>query len=116
MSVPELNKLSRSIANEIERKHVQLRKEAIKHIEALAKENGIELSAFFPELYRRPVVQPKRPAGKRAAVKGGKKKGLPGKYAHPTSSTITWSGHGRRPQWVLDWLAAGKDIQQLAIR
>ena len=36
------------------------------------------------------------------------------KYRNPAKPEQGWSGHGRRPQWVLDWLAQGKPIEDLA--
>ena len=35
------------------------------------------------------------------------------KYRNPAKPEQGWSGHGRRPQWVLDWLAQGKPIEDL---
>ena len=35
------------------------------------------------------------------------------KYRNPAKPEQGWSGHGRRPQWVLDWLAQGKPIEEL---
>lgn len=26
------------------------------------------------------------------------------RYQHPVEPTLRWSGKGRRPQWILDWL------------
>ena len=36
------------------------------------------------------------------------------KYRNPAKPEQGWSGHGRRPQWVLYWLAQGKPIEDLA--
>ena len=36
------------------------------------------------------------------------------KYRNPAKPEQGWSGHGRRPKWVLDWLAQGKPIEDLA--
>lgn len=37
------------------------------------------------------------------------------KYANPADPSQTWSGRGRKPQWVHDAIAAGKDISELEI-
>lgn len=34
-------------------------------------------------------------------------------YRHPANTSICWSGRGRKPQWVLDWVAQGKSITDL---
>lgn len=39
----------------------------------------------------------------------------PAKYRHPESGK-TWSGLGKRPQWVHDALAAGKTLADFAIQ
>ena len=35
------------------------------------------------------------------------------RYRHPENSAITWSGHGRKPQWIVAWLAQGKEMSEL---
>lgn len=36
-------------------------------------------------------------------------------FANPADGSQTWTGRGRKPQWVLDWLAAGKSLDDLRI-
>ncbi|WP_246120809.1 H-NS histone family protein [Chitinolyticbacter meiyuanensis] len=35
------------------------------------------------------------------------------KYQHPTEANATWSGRGKKPQWVIDWMASGKSLEAL---
>ena len=35
------------------------------------------------------------------------------RYRHPENPAICWSGKGRKPQWVTEWLANGGDISDL---
>ena len=37
------------------------------------------------------------------------------KYAHPENSSITWTGRGRRPNWVKEALEAGKSLEDFLI-
>jgi DNA-binding protein H-NS len=37
------------------------------------------------------------------------------KYRHPENPALTWSGRGRKPQWFVEALAAGKTAGELAI-
>lgn len=37
------------------------------------------------------------------------------KYQNPTSSEQQWSGRGRQPKWVKDWLASGRGLHELKI-
>lgn len=36
-------------------------------------------------------------------------------FANPADASQTWTGRGRKPQWVLDWLAAGKSLDALRV-
>lgn len=36
------------------------------------------------------------------------------KYCHPENSLITWSGRGRKPTWVDDWLKNGGTLEELS--
>lgn len=37
------------------------------------------------------------------------------KYRNPADATQTWSGRGRKPQWIKDAEEAGTDLESLAI-
>ncbi|EIE51185.1 DNA-binding protein [Salipiger aestuarii] len=41
-------------------------------------------------------------------------KGAP-KYANPANPSQTWTGRGRKPNWLNDALASGKTLDDLAI-
>lgn len=36
-------------------------------------------------------------------------------YAHPESKALTWSGRGRQPKWVEEWIAGGGTLDQLRV-
>lgn len=35
------------------------------------------------------------------------------RYRHPTNPGQTWTGRGRRPAWVNEWLAGGGSLDDL---
>jgi DNA-binding protein H-NS len=37
------------------------------------------------------------------------------RYRNPADTTQLWTGRGRQPKWVKDWLDAGKDIAGLKV-
>lgn len=37
------------------------------------------------------------------------------KYRHPTDPTLQWSGRGRQPKWVKEWVDSGKKIEEAGI-
>lgn len=39
----------------------------------------------------------------------------PPKYANPNDRSQTWTGRGRKPQWMIDALQAGKSLDDLSI-
>jgi DNA-binding protein H-NS len=39
----------------------------------------------------------------------------PAKYRHPENPARSWSGRGRKPQWFVDALAAGRNAGALEI-
>jgi len=114
MTLPELNKLQAQVAREIARRNDAAKRELLKEIKKLAEQKGVELEEIMKEAGVVPAR--KRGPGRRkttAKKTGGK---LPVKYRNPANPEQGWSGHGRRPQWVLDWLAAGKPLEGLAAK
>ncbi len=41
-------------------------------------------------------------------------KGAP-KYANPADPSQTWTGRGRKPNWLIDAMDAGKSLEDLAL-
>lgn len=59
----------------------------------------------------------RKPAGSAPAKKRGRpaaKKARAGKIKFRDEQGNTWTGHGRRPKWYTDAIAAGKTPEQLA--
>lgn len=91
----ELRKnLDRAIANYETRK----RQEALSAVEEAAKEHGFKLAELLGE-------------GK--SGKGRKSTAGAAKYVNPSNPEQTWSGRGRRPQWVNDALESGRTLDEL---
>lgn len=38
------------------------------------------------------------------------------KYCHPSDLTLTWSGRGKRPNWLREELSAGKELEDFLIK
>ncbi|UGA37662.1 H-NS histone family protein [Chromobacterium haemolyticum] len=43
------------------------------------------------------------------------KNNFPARYAHPAEPLLTWTGRGRKPVWVQEWLAAGGQLADLEV-
>lgn len=95
MSLEELKSLQKQVARALDGFKDREKQKALAALDAKAAEMGFTLSELL--------------GGKRA-----KKPGL-AKYRHPSDSSKTWTGKGRRPDWVRDALEAGKSLEDLAI-
>lgn len=43
------------------------------------------------------------------------KKAVAVKYRHPSDPTMQWSGRGRQPKWVKEWVDSGKAIEEAGV-
>lgn len=95
MSKKELVKLQKAVNKAIAEYDDRVKNEALAQLEAKAREMGFSL----------------------AELTGGKKGKVasPPKYRNPDDSTQTWTGRGRQPQWLKDAMAAGRNIEDMAI-
>lgn len=118
MSNPELRRLQTRIGAELQRRNESAKKNALKRMKKIAEEEGISFDDVISEIAGSGAAKPQRRGRKPAAARGTKaspSKGskVPPKYFHPENSKISWSGRGRKPQWVIDWLAQNKPIEEL---
>ena len=98
LSLKELKKLQGDVAKAISTYEDRMKKEALAELEAKAREMGFSLGELLGG------TKGKRSAGNVAP-----------KYAHPESPSVTWTGRGRKPKWVVEALEAGKTLEDLTI-
>jgi len=102
LSVSELNNLKIDIDKEISLRKDSERDNVRKELEQLAKERGYVLDDLL---------------GKRAkTATGHTRKPAKIKYQHPGNKELTWTGRGRQPAWVKDWVTGGHAIEKLAVK
>ena len=90
MSLKELRQLQKDLAKAISTYEDRHKAEARAKLEAIAKEMGYSLADLIGvevKTTRAPAVA---------------------KYRHPENAALTWSGRGRKPQWFVEALDAGK--------
>ena len=97
MSLPELKQLHKEVAIAIETYRERQKEEARAVLEAKAKEMGFNLSDLTPGGTRR------------------KAKSSPARYRHPENPELTWTGRGRRPNWIVSALESGRKLEDLAV-
>jgi DNA-binding protein H-NS len=98
-SISELKTLQGEIVIEMELRQKEERQKLIQEFRDKAKNLGISLE----ELMSGQKVKA-RVTGKVAA-----------KYVHPTDANLTWTGRGKRPHWISDWLDSGKSLDELKV-
>ncbi len=97
MTIAQLEELREQAAEMIVRKSQEEKEQLLADMKKLADERGYD----FDE-----VVGGKPKERKRAAPK----------YQNPDNLKQTWSGKGRKPQWVEDLLATGKTLAEIEIK
>ena len=117
LSLTELRRLQNKVEAEIRRRSDSARKDLLKRMQKMAAEHGLSLDDVLgPDAGEKPApaaaaAAPKKaPKAKKAATA---KPASVIKFRHPENPAIGWTGHGRKPQWVIDWLAQGKALDEL---
>jgi len=97
LSLSELKKLQKDVAKAISTYQDRQKAEARANVEFLARDLGYSLA----ELVGTDTKSSRAPAA--------------AKYRHPENPALTWSGRGRKPQWFVEALEAGKSANDLAV-
>ncbi len=97
LSLSELKKMQKDVAKAISTFEDRRKAEARAKVEAFARDLGYSLA----ELVGTETKSSRAPVA--------------AKYRHLENPALTWSGRGRKPQWFVDALAAGKTAGELAI-
>jgi DNA-binding protein H-NS len=98
LSIEEMQELAREIENEIVSRREADRERVVQQMRELAASVGMSLEDFLRQERGRGRV-----VGTAVAVK----------YRHPENPALTWSGRGKRPNWVNEYLSSGKSLGEL---
>jgi DNA-binding protein H-NS len=110
-SLGELQKLKTRIEKEIESRNKKQRGQALDEIKSIVAKYGLKLN----EVIGKPDTRKPRKDAAKSAEKPEKKSATI-LYRHPENPQLTWSGgRGRRPQWIKDWEAAGRSIDETRV-
>ena len=101
MDFTQLLELKNEVEAEIKRRESEEKAKAKKQIIELARLHGLSAADLI---------------GKTLGSSGSTRKPVAAKYAHPSNPSITWTGRGRKPLWVLDWLSKDKLLTDLLIK
>ena len=100
LSLEELQTLARDIEQEIIGRREADRERVIAQMREMAGSLGMTLEDLLKQERGR----------ERARVPAT----VLAKYRHPENSALTWAGRGKRPQWIIEWLASGRTLEDLS--
>lgn len=113
LSLAELRRLKGKVETEIQRRSDTAKKDLLKRMQKLAAEHGMSLNEVIGQEGSEKAAPAPRKAAAKPAVKKAAKPASVIKFRNPENPAIGWTGHGRKPQWVIDWLAQGKPLDEL---
>jgi DNA-binding protein H-NS len=100
LTAVQLRDLQQQIPAELKRREAQEKQNILSEVKAFAKARGYALE----DLVGKETAKPKASGGK-----------VKVKYRHPQDASLEWTGRGRQPKWVVEWLAKGGKIEALAV-
>jgi len=101
MSVADLRNLQEQIKQEMKKRETQDLQKAREQILAIAQSVGVPLKDLLA-------------TGGRGA-NSSKGNTVAVRYRHPDNSSQQWTGRGRQPKWVKEWVEGGKSLDKLRV-
>ena len=97
-SLEELLHYQNLLDKEVTKRRQETKREAAQKIRELAKTYQLDVQDIVssPTSSKRSKVKPK--------------------YQHPTQPEVQWSGRGRQPLWVAEWVNEGKSLEALLMQ
>lgn len=102
LTVAQLKELQAKIPAEIHKRETEDKQKVLDQISALATSHGFSLDELMG----------KKHSGKKHTNAGKK---VAAKYRHPTNPELTWTGRGRQPAWIGEWLASGNTLASITL-
>lgn len=103
LDIEELKDLRKTVDRAISSYETRKRQEAISAAEQAAREHGFKLMDL--------VGNGKAGRGRKSDAGSAESAA---KYVNPDNPAQTWSGRGRRPQWINEALGSGRTLEDLA--
>ncbi len=108
MTIAQLKKLATDVEKELVKRDTKRIADAKKAAEKAAKQFGLTLADLG-------VTADAAPKARKAKKAAPGPKGV-AKYANPENPAQTWTGKGRKPNWINAGLDAGKSLDDFAIK
>lgn len=107
MSVSELKELKTKIDGAIAKRLDADKAAALAKLKEVAAQSGFTLDELVKSSRGGRSAAPVEKSDKRSAVEP--------KYAHPENPSVTWTGRGKAPKWVVEYEDGGKNRSDLLI-
>ena len=98
LSLAELKNLLQALPDEIKRREKDEKAKARKDLETFAAERGFSLEELLGNTKEKKERSP-----------------VAAKYRHPQNADLQWTGRGRQPKWIVEYITAGGTLEQLSI-
>lgn len=102
LSLGDLRNLQEQIKQEMKKREHQEVQKAREQILAIAQSVGVPLKDLMTST---------RGGAKATGGTGS----VAVRYRHPDDASQQWTGRGRQPKWVKEWVEGGKSIDQLRV-
>jgi DNA-binding protein H-NS len=98
MSLGDLRNLQDQIKQEMKKREQEEVQKAREQIQAIAQRVGLPLKDLIT-----------------ASGRGAKAGSVAVRYRHPENQAQQWTGRGRQPKWVKEWVEGGKSLDKLRV-
>jgi DNA-binding protein H-NS len=98
MSLGDLRNLQEQIKQEMKKREQQEVQKAREQILAIAQSVGVPLKDLVA-----------------TAGRGAKTGSVAVRYRNPDNANQQWTGRGRQPKWVKEWVEGGKSLDKLRV-
>jgi DNA-binding protein H-NS len=102
MSLGDMRNLQEQIKQEMKQREQQEVQKAREQIMAIAQSVGVPLKDLLANSGR----------GGKAATKTGS---VAVRFRNPDNESQQWTGRGRQPKWVKEWVEGGKSLDKLRV-
>ena len=100
LSIAELHTLQEQIKQALKEREQTERAQAREQILAIAQKAGLSLKDLVG------TAKPRSGSGKGSVAV---------RYRHPSDASLQWTGRGRQPKWVQEWVASGQTLDSLRV-
>jgi DNA-binding protein H-NS len=97
-SLSRLKKIKTEVEEELKKRHFLSVSQAREQILHIARGTGLSIDDLISGRYPKESKEP-----------------LAAKYRHPDDAEKKWSGRGRMPGWVKEWIASGRDLAETKV-